>query len=73
MMKKNVGRTDQIIRFLLAIIIAGLGLYFQSWWGLLAIIPLVTGLARWCPLYSLLKISTNKEENVPPAGPSGTM
>ncbi|MDD2197694.1 MAG: DUF2892 domain-containing protein [Bacteroidales bacterium] len=57
-MKANVGKTDKIIRILIALIIAGLGIYYQSWWGLLAIIPLATALFSFCGLYSLLGINT---------------
>jgi len=38
-----------------------MSLYFtgpQTAWGLLGIIPLLTGLAGTCPLYSLLGINT---------------
>ena len=38
-----------------------LSLYFtgpQTAWGLLGIIPLLTGLAGTCPLYSLLEVNT---------------
>jgi len=57
-MKTNVGRPDAIIRVLLGILIAGLGVYYSSWWGLLAVIPLVTAFTGFCPLYALLGIST---------------
>ena len=43
-MKQNMGKTDRAIRIQLAVIIAGLGLYFNSWWGLIAIIPGATAL-----------------------------
>lgn len=59
-MKKNVGQTDKIFRIILGIVIAVLGLVYQSWWGLLAIIPLGTGLVGYCGLYSLLGVSTCK-------------
>jgi hypothetical protein len=57
-MKANVGKTDKIIRIIIALIIAAAGVYFNSWWGLLAIIPLATALVSFCGLYSLLGIST---------------
>ena len=57
-MKANVGKTDKIIRILIALIIAGLGIYYQSWWGLLAIIPLATAISGFCGLYSLLGKNT---------------
>ncbi len=54
----NVGKTDKIIRVIAAAAIAVLGFYFKSWWGLLAIIPLLTAFIGFCPLYVPLKIST---------------
>jgi hypothetical protein len=58
MFKLNEGNTDRIIRVVLAVVIAGAGLYFQSWLGLLAIIPLATAAIGWCPVYSIFGIST---------------
>ncbi|PKL41417.1 MAG: DUF2892 domain-containing protein [Spirochaetae bacterium HGW-Spirochaetae-1] len=57
-MTKNVGKTDKIIRIAAAVIIAGAGIYFQSWLGLLALIPLGTAFMGWCPLYVPLGINT---------------
>ena len=57
-MKKNVGTTDRIVRLILGVIIIGLGLYFKSWWGVIGIIPLITGLIRYCGLYSVFGINT---------------
>jgi hypothetical protein len=33
-----------------------------SWWFLLGVIPIFTGLIELCPVYSLLGISTCKEK-----------
>lgn len=57
-MKKNVGKTDRIIRIVLGVVIAGLGIYFKSWFGLVAIIPLGTGLIGWCGIYTACGTST---------------
>jgi hypothetical protein len=57
-MKCNVGTTDRVIRIIVGIVIIALGVYFSSWWGLIGIIPLVTGLFKWCPVYIPFKIST---------------
>jgi hypothetical protein len=50
-MIKNIGSADQIIRIIIGVTIAGLGLYFKSWWGLVAIVPILTAFIRTCPLY----------------------
>ena len=57
-MKYNVGKTDKIIRIVLGIIIGALGYYFQSWWGLAAIVPFGTVLINFCPLYPIIGAST---------------
>jgi len=56
----NIGKTDRIIRVIIGVVIAVLGFYFRSWWGLLAIIPLVTAALGFCGLYVPLHISTIK-------------
>jgi len=57
-MKCNVGKTDKVIRIVLAIIIGAVGIYFKSWWGLLGLIPLLTALFSFCPIYSPFKLTT---------------
>ncbi len=60
-MKTNVGSIDRLLRIILGLIIAIVGVVFDSWWGLVGIIPLATGLFQFCPLYLPLKISTLKK------------
>lgn len=63
-MKKNMGTADRIIRIILGIIIGITGIYFQSWWGLVAVIPIATALIGWCPAYAPFGLSTcRKSEN----------
>ena len=58
-MKTNVGAGDRIIR-----IVAGLGMIGLAVagtigpWGYIGIIPLLTGIMRVCPAYSLLGFNT---------------
>lgn len=61
-MKRNVGNIDMYIRIILAVIIAALGYYFQSWWGLLAIVPLATAFLRFCPAWAIFGISTMEKQ-----------
>lgn len=58
MLKKNVGGIDRSLRIVLGLAIAGAGVYFQSWWGLLGIAILLTGIFSFCGLYSLIGVST---------------
>jgi len=57
-MKTNVGSADRIIRIIVGVVIIALGFIFGSWWGLVGIVPLVTGLTNFCPAYSLIGVST---------------
>lgn len=63
-MKCNVGMADRIIRIVIGLVIVALGVYFNSWWGIVGIVPLATGIFKWCPVYVPFKISTifKKEE-----------
>lgn len=55
----NVGRLDQIIRVILGILLITLTVTdVIGVWGYIGIIPLFTGLLRWCPLYTLLGVQT---------------
>jgi len=60
-MQCNVGKTDRTIRLLAGVAIIAAGLYYQSWWGVIGIVPLLTGAFRWCPPYQILGISTDKK------------
>ena len=58
-MKVNVGGLDRILRIvvgLVLIVLAAMGNI--GWWGYIGIVPLVTGLFRMCPLYSLIGVRT---------------
>jgi len=57
-MKKNIGKTDKIIRIILGLAIGVVGVYFQSWWGLLGLIPLITAFTGMCGLYIPFGINT---------------
>ena len=62
-MKKNVGSADSIVRLILAVVIFVIGFIYQSWWGLLGFVPLLTGSIKWCPLYLPFGISTCKTKS----------
>ena len=57
-MRCNVGKTDQVIRIILGIFIILICIYYNSWWGILGLALIVTGITRYCPLNKILKIST---------------
>lgn len=57
-MKCNVGKTDRTIRIIVGLAIIGAGFYYQSWLGVIGLIPLGTAALGWCPLYLPLGVST---------------
>lgn len=60
-MNANVGKADRIVR-----IVAGLGLIAfallskspHAAWGWIGIVPVLTGVFRFCPAYSLVGLNT---------------
>ncbi|KAB2955999.1 MAG: DUF2892 domain-containing protein [Thermoanaerobaculia bacterium] len=55
----NEGAVDRTLRVLVGL--AGISLVFfgpKTPWGWIGLLPLLTGLAGTCPLYSLLGLST---------------
>jgi hypothetical protein len=50
-MKSNIGKRDKMIRFILGGIIIILGIIMKNAWGLTGLIPVITVLISWCPLY----------------------
>jgi hypothetical protein len=64
-MKKNVGAFDGLVRMLVAIVIIFYAGLVGPWWaGFLAIWPVATAAAFYCPVYDLAGISTCDESNV---------
>lgn len=57
-MKPNIGSIDRVIRLVLGIVILAAGYHYQSWWGLIGLIPILTALVRFCPAYTLLHMNT---------------
>ena len=63
-MTANVGSIDRILRIVVGL--ALLSLVFigpQTMWGLVGLVPLATGLFRFCPAYTLLGVSTCSARN----------
>jgi hypothetical protein len=68
-MKANMGGVDRIIRVVVGVVILALGLIFKSWWGLVGLVPIITGLLGVCLLYVPLHINTRKTASqAPPTG-----
>jgi hypothetical protein len=60
-MKQNMGSVDRIVRIVIGVAIAALGIAFKSWLGLIAIVPFATAAVGSCPLYMPFGISTGKK------------
>lgn len=61
----NVGKTDKIIRVIIGVVILGAGYAFNTWLGLIGIVPILTAVFGRCGLYNLLKIDTTKSDTAP--------
>ena len=55
----NVGNLDRVLRILVGLALIGLAVTEAiGVWGYVGVIPLLTGLAARCPLYSAFGIAT---------------
>ena len=59
----NVGKFERIGRVILGLVIFYIGVLHPMearLWGFIGLVPIITGILGWCPLYLPLKINTNK-------------
>lgn len=60
-MKTNVGTLDRSLRIAAGLMLIALSLAgVIGLWGWIGVVPLATGLLRFCPVYPLLGINTCK-------------
>jgi hypothetical protein len=67
-MTRNIGGIDRTIRIILGIGLLGLLFVLEGgarWAGLIGLVPLGTALIGYCPLYSILGISTCPRGSAP--------
>lgn len=60
-MMANVGGLDRVLRIVAGLALLSVVLWGDPswrWYGLIGIVPLATGLLRWCPAYTLLGVRT---------------
>lgn len=60
-MRRNIGMLDTVLRIVIGI--ALLALVFtgpRTPWGYLGLVPILTGIFGFCPLYRLFGFSTNR-------------
>ncbi len=55
-MQGNVENVDRIIRVLAGVALLGVVVFVPGnwrWAGLIGLVPLITGLVGWCPVYAM--------------------
>lgn len=60
-MKTNVGGIDKVLRIVAGLALLSLIFILEGnarWWGLIGIVPLLTGTLGWCPAYTLIGLNT---------------
>ena len=66
----NEASWDRIARVILGVVMVGLGVgVVGGTWGwvlaVVGLVPLVTGLVGWCPIYSIIGRGTKEAEHTP--------
>lgn len=62
MTANNVGNIDRLVRLCIGVVlIAMVFVGPKSPWGWIGLVPLLTGLVRWCPAYLPFGINTCKK------------
>lgn len=63
-MQRNVGTLDRSLRIAVGLVLIALSLAgVIGLWGWIGLVPLATGIFRFCPAYPLLGISTCKAKH----------
>ncbi|MDE2167152.1 MAG: DUF2892 domain-containing protein [Alphaproteobacteria bacterium] len=60
-MEANIGTFDRIVRIAVGLMFLSIVVLLKDdarWIGLVGIVPLATGLVRWCPLYTMFSVRT---------------
>lgn len=59
-MSKNIGVIERIFRIVIGLAIIIYGVVELSLLGLIGLVPFMTAMMGWCPLYRMLGVSTCK-------------
>ncbi len=60
-MKVNIGSADKVVRIVVGLALLSLIFLLEGnarWFGLIGLVPLLTAFMGFCPLYTLLGVST---------------
>jgi hypothetical protein len=60
-MKSNVGGIDRVVRILVGAALIGWTFVGGPVWAWVGVVPLVTALVGFCPVYPLVGVSTAKK------------
>ena len=69
-MLKNIGSIDRILRLVVGAVLIAYALNIiapdtgYNMWGWIGVVPIVTALVNFCPLYRILGIRTRPPEDV---------
>lgn len=59
-MPRNEGSLDRVVRIVLGLVLLALAFFGpKTWLGMLGLVPLVTGIVGFCPLYRLVGLKTS--------------
>jgi hypothetical protein len=63
-MQCNVGGVDRVIRIAIGLVLIGLTLTDKiGVWGWVGVVPLVTGIFRFCPAYSIMSCKSFSKDS----------
>ncbi len=66
-MKANVGNLDRALRIIVGVVLIALTLAGSIGpWGWIGIVPILTGVFRFCPAYTLLGVRTCQVDSTNP-------
>jgi hypothetical protein len=60
-MQCNLGKTDRIVRAVAGVLIAGAGIHYRSWWGILGLLMIATAAMGFCAAYLPFRLSTRRD------------
>jgi len=59
MFNRNIGTADRVLRLAIGVVLIALVFIGpKTPWGWIGLVPLITALITWCPLYQLLGLRT---------------
>jgi hypothetical protein len=64
MINENVGGIDRTLRIIVGVVLIGIGLWYESWWGIVGLALMLTALLGWCPAYLPFGLSTSKKRKL---------